>query len=93
MSAKRAALALLELDTELAAFASELVPGGYDPGKRDKVDAFVRENVMGTWTLTLAARAAGMTEEQVLGALLELSPLRCGTQGYGRAWAAQLFNH
>lgn len=92
MSAKRAANALLELDADLAAFAASLEPGGDAPEKRGKVAAYVRECVMGTWTLTLAARTAGMSEEQVVGALLELEPLRCGAKGSGRALASQLFN-
>lgn len=91
MSAKQAALALLELDADLAAFAAELKPGSYDPAKGEKVQAYVREHVMGTWTLTLAAYASGSTEEQVVGALLELEPLRLGTQGHGRAIARALF--
>lgn len=44
MSAKRAATALLELDTNLVAFASGL--DSYDPEKSEKVAAFVRESVM-----------------------------------------------
>lgn len=90
MSAKRAAQALLELDTELAAFAADLKPG-YDPAKRQQVLAYVHAHVMGTWTLTLAARAAGQTEQQVVGALMELQPLRFGTQGHGHAYARALF--
>jgi len=91
MSAKRAATALLELDTNLASFASTLDAWRYDPMKQTKVTDFVRESVMGTWTLTLASRSSGFSEEQVVGALLELEPLRCGTQGHGRALASQLF--
>ena len=91
MSAKRAAAALLHLDVELAEFSATIEPGGYDPDKEVKVTAFVRENVMNTWSLALAAQSAGVTERQVVGALLELDPLRCKTQGGGRAIAAHLF--
>ena len=91
MSAKRAAAALLELDTDIAAFAAGLEPG-YEPDKRLKVMAYVREHVMGTWTLTLAARSAGKTEQQVVGALMELRPLRFGSQGHGHAVAQVLFS-
>lgn len=91
MSAKRAAQALLELDTNIAAFAMQFEAGGFDSHKRDKVAHFIRTEVMGTWTLTLAAQAAGQTEKAVIGALMELEPLRFGTKGHGRAMASKLF--
>lgn len=69
MSGRRAAEALLELDTELAVRVAEL-PQAYDYGKREQALQIVRECVLGTWTLTLAARAAGVTEEVVVSALL-----------------------
>ena len=89
MSAKQAAEALLDLDAELAAFAGSLEVD--QPDKREVVKAFIRESVMNTWTLTLAARAAGATEQQVVASLLQLEPLRTGTANICRADAAELF--
>lgn len=90
MSAKSAAAALLKNDTELAAFAATLRPG-WQAGKREAVNAYLRENVMNTWTLTLAADAAGCTEEQAIAALLYMEPLRMGTTCVCRGEAALLF--
>ena len=90
MSAKSAAAALLRHDVELAAFAAQFRPG-WQQGKREAVEAYVQENVMNTWTLTLAAEAAGVTEEQVVAALLYLEPLRTGSTCVCRGRAADLF--
>jgi len=89
MSAKRAAQALIELDTELAAFSADLA--GWRSGKRQAVVEFIRANVMNTWTLTLAARSAGVTEVQVVAALLNLPPLKTGSTHICRSDAEELF--
>jgi hypothetical protein len=89
MSGKRAAEALLELDTELAASVAELSQG-YSFNKRDQVLQIVRECVLGTWTLTLAARAAGVAEEVVVSALLH--KLRIGSTCICRGEAKLLFS-
>jgi hypothetical protein len=93
VSAARAARALLELDTELAArIASEgsTLNNNYW-GHREVVLKIVRECVLGTWTLTLAARAAGMSEQQVVAALLYLEPLRIGSTVVCQGEAQRLF--
>lgn len=92
MSAKRTAQALLELDTGLADFAASLEGDAYDPNKGFKVLTYVHENVMGTWTLTLAARSAGKTEEQVVGALLCLPPLCAWSQPLAHGMGRRLFS-
>lgn len=89
MSAKRAAEALLETDVELAAFAASVEDRF--PGKREAVKEFIRDNVMSTWTLTLAAKAAGVEEPQVIAALLHLESLRTGSTHICRADAEELF--
>ena len=90
MSAKSAAAALLKNDADLAAFAAELKPGNW-LGKREAVHAYLRANVMNTWTLALAADAAGRTEEQVVAALLYMEPLRTGSTCVCKGEAAQMF--
>ncbi|MGF6440094.1 hypothetical protein [Paraburkholderia youngii] len=90
MSARQAAEALLELDAELSAFAAGL-DGCRFTEKREVVKSFIRESVMNTWTLTLAARVAGVTEQQVVAALLHLEPLRAGSTYICRTDAAELF--
>ena len=90
MSATNAAKALLELDTQIYEFANTL-PMGYHSQKREIVTEFVREYLAGTWTLTLAARSAGVSEEQVVAALLYLEPLRLGSTVVCRGEARLLF--
>jgi hypothetical protein len=90
MSAKSAAQALLKNDTELAAFAAQF-RNGWEQGKTRAVEEYIRDNVMNTWTLTLAAEAAGVTEQQVIAALLFLDPLRTGSNCVCRGQAAGLF--
>lgn len=90
MSAKSAAAALLKHDTELAAFASTLDPV-WVANRCEVVRSYIRENVMNTWTLTLAADAAGCTEEQVVAALVYMEPFRLGSTCVCRGEAAILF--
>lgn len=91
MSAARAAAALLAHDTALAVFAASL-PCGYAGQKREIVIDHVRENVLNSWTLTLAAHAAGVTEEQVVAALFYAEPLRFGSTLVCRGEARRLFS-
>lgn len=91
MSATQAAQALLEHDVEVYQFAQSL-PQGYDPERRQKVLAFLEGYLMGTWTLTLAAASAGVTEEQVIAALLYREPLRIGSTVVCRGEARLLFS-
>jgi hypothetical protein len=90
MSATQAAQALLAHDVEVYQFAKSL-GAGYDPQKREKVRSFLEGYLLGTWTLTLAAAAAGVTEEQVVAALLHQEPLRFGTTVVCRDEARRLF--
>jgi hypothetical protein len=90
MSAVRAARALLWHDADLAAFAAS-IPAPHSPRHREIVTYYVRNYVMNTWTLTLAAEAAGETEEQVIAALLHLEPLRIGTTCICRGEAKLMF--
>lgn len=93
MSGVRAARALLALDASLAECV-ELLTARVRPSSlewRPAVLALVRERVMGTWTLTLAAEAAGATEQQVVAALLYLEPLRIGSNCVCRGEAEMLF--
>lgn len=69
MSGKSAALALLNCDCELKEFA-EYAKSLNHSIKRETVIEYVRNNVIGTWTLTLAAMSAKATEEQVISQLL-----------------------
>ena len=81
MTAKAAALALVTFDTDLACEVSYLNTGDYwwiEGGARERQEA-VLKYCAGTWTLSLAAASAGVTETQVLVALAK-NHLHCGTQ-------------
>jgi hypothetical protein len=90
MSARAAAVALLKNDPGLALFADR-VPEKWEVGKTHEVMNYVRENVMNTWTLTLAAEAAGCSEEQAIAALLHLAPFNTGSVSVCRGYARELF--
>lgn len=90
MSGKRAAQALLDLDSDLANFADSLSDVSFFE-KRNVVTAYIKNHVMNTWTLTLAARSAGVSERQVITALLHLPPLRFGSTCVCQGIAAELF--
>jgi hypothetical protein len=82
MSARRAAAALIEFDVSAAAL---LPPTGE---RLDEEGAIVLGRALrGTWTLSLAAAAAGVTEQQVVAAVLQ-HHTSCGTslvcQGYAK---------
>lgn len=78
-SAKKAAQALLQYDTALAEQIAALPANG-----RDRAFWRLMVDVRGTWTLSLAAAAAGQTEESVMGALaLEAGVIRQGQRRNG----------
>ena len=89
-SGKCAAQALLELDTNLAQFAASIDRDRWSRSA-ETVD-FVQQNVMNTWTLTLAARCAGVSEQQVIAALLYSESLRIGSTSVCQGIAFKLFN-
>jgi hypothetical protein len=91
MSAKAAAAALLRNDVDLASFARQW-RAGWQQGKSEAVEQYIRQHVMNTWTLTLAAQSAGVTEEQVIAALLYINPLRTGSTCVCRGRAASMFS-
>jgi hypothetical protein len=82
MTAKAAAAALVEFDADLRARVDALnARGDYwwiEPGAREDQEDVIRQ-CAGTWTLSLAAASAGVTEVQVLTALARFH-LRLGTQ-------------
>lgn len=82
MGAKTAADALVKFDTELRDRIEALESrGGYwwiQEGASAETDAILRD-CAGTWTLSLAAESAGVTERQVLVALARFH-LHRGTQ-------------
>lgn len=90
MSAVNAAKALLECDTHIYEFAYRL-SDDRSGDKKNLVIEFMRGYLAGTWTLTLAARAANVTEQQVIAALLRLEPFRLGSARVCREEAALLF--
>ncbi|WP_168175644.1 hypothetical protein [Pseudomonas sp. PA15(2017)] len=47
--------------------------------------------IMGTWTLTLAAQAANTSEQSVIAALANHEHLRIGTAVVARGIAAELY--
>lgn len=80
MSAKTAADALMAFDTTLTEQVQKLYEGHqYHASVRDEDKAALIREVAGTWTLSLAASAAGVSEQQVLIALAR-GYLHAGTQ-------------
>jgi hypothetical protein len=82
MSAKRAADALVEFDADLKARVEEINSRGdywwIDAANGADAEAIIKDTA-GTWTLSLAAAAAGVTEESALVALYR-NYLHGGTQ-------------
>lgn len=82
MSAKRAGDALVEFDTDLKSRVEEINSRGnywwIDAANRADANAIIKDTA-GTWTLSLAAAAAGVTEEAALVALYR-NYLHGGTQ-------------
>ena len=69
MSAKKAAEALMQYDSDLRERVERLFEGRlHSLVPRNEKEEVIRE-AAGTWTLSLAAHAAGVTETQVLVAL------------------------
>ena len=92
MSAKQAAQALIEHDPHVSTRAREIQGmGPYHPNRRETVTHLLRE-IMGTWTLTLAAQAANTSEQNVIAALACCEPLRIGTAVVARGIAAELYD-
>jgi hypothetical protein len=92
MSAKQAAQALIEHDPHVSAKAREIQDmGPYHPDRRETVTNLLRE-IMGTWTLTLAAKAANTSEQSVIAALACYEPLRIGTAVVARGIASELYD-
>jgi hypothetical protein len=83
MSAKSAAAALIQFDVDAAA----LLPSS-DEMLDDEGAIALGKALRGTWTLSLAAAAAGVSEQQVVAAILQ-HHTRCGTslvcQGYAKS--------
>ncbi|MPQ69446.1 hypothetical protein [Pseudomonas sp. MWU12-2323] len=91
MSAKQAAQALIDHDPHVSVKVLEIQEmGHYHPDRRDAVMELLRE-IMGTWTLTLAAQAANTSEQSVIAALASHEPLRIGTAVVARGIAAELY--
>ena len=82
MSGKAAAAALAEYDVELKARIEEIHSRGdywwIDPQHSKDAEQIIKDTA-GTWTLSLAAGAAGVSEEIVLTALYRFH-LKGGTQ-------------
>tara|TARA_R110000868_G_scaffold249898_1_gene506358 strand:+ start:1607 stop:1891 length:285 start_codon:yes stop_codon:yes gene_type:complete len=83
----RAAEALMQLDAELAHAITKFV----DYSREDILD-FIASQVMNTWTLTLAAQSAGVTEEAVIASMLHCEPIHLGTKAVCRAEAFKMFS-
>lgn len=76
MTGKRAAAALMQFDLDLAAEVATL--DAQDCALSwDEAESFAR-HAFGLWTLSLAAAAAGVTEEMTIAALM-YNHLRVGT--------------
>lgn len=69
MSAKSAADALMTYDTTLAEQVRNLFDGRQHIAVRSEEKAKLIREISGTWTLSLAAAAGGIGEDQVLIAL------------------------
>lgn len=87
MSAKKAAASLIANDPFITARAMAFETMSFS--ERDSEGENLLKDVMGTWTLTLAADAAGVTEEQVIGAIAY--QLRLGSTLVARGIAHRLF--
>lgn len=87
MSAKSAAAALIEFDVDAAA----LMPSSDELLDRDGAIALGKA-LRGTWTLALAASAAGVTEQQVIAAVLQ-HHTHCGTFLVCQSYAKTVFEN
>ena len=91
MSATSAAQALMQLDTEIAVFADVIGNVADRVDQREQILEFIKDRVMNTWTLTLAAQSAEVSEQQVIAAMLYLPEFRIGSVCVCRGQAALLF--
>lgn len=87
MSAKSAAAALIEFDVDAAA----LLPPA-DEFLNHEGAVALGKILRGTWTLSVAAAAAGVTEQQVVAAVLQ-HHTRCGTALVCQGYAKNAFAH
>ena len=90
MSAKKAAQAYLRHDCDFAVFVAALPEVRWGEDYRTEVCDYVRENVLHTWTLSLAAQSASATEEQVIAAILY--ELQIGSTCVCRGISANMFH-
>ena len=90
MSAKRAANALIELDCELFEFSQKLKTH-FSENRSELIINYVRQNVLGTWTLTLSAKSAGVSEQQIIAAIFYSTVLKIGTSCVAQGEAKKLF--
>jgi len=92
MSAKNAAAALVEYDIaeQVAAIEAAYPMVGFDVERREAIVSLLRE-VMGTWTLSLAAASADVSEQQVIAALAYHPRLRIGTTAVAQSVAKSLY--
>ena len=86
MSAKNAAAALLQFDIDVA----EKLPAK-DQFLDYESAISLGKAIRGTWTLSLAAAAGGVTEQQVMAALLQ-HHTRCGSSLVCQGYAKTIFN-
>jgi hypothetical protein len=86
MSAKSAAAALIEFDLDAAAQLS--AAGEYL--NQDSAIALGKA-LRGTWTLSMAAAAGGVSEQQAFAAVLQYHT-RCGTSLVCQGVAERVFN-
>ncbi|MBR7996731.1 hypothetical protein KDX08_30220 [Burkholderia cenocepacia] len=69
MSATRAAKALMEFDADTRAAIERVMEGNWYEGGAEEARQAVLLGIAGTWTLSIAAHAAGVDEAAVLIAL------------------------
>lgn len=94
MSAKAAAAALAEFDSELKERIEEINSRGdywwINEDHRMDAEQIIKDTA-GTWTLSLAAGSAGVSEEMVLAALYK-HHLHGGTQAAASAAVRSILN-
>lgn len=92
MSAKQAAESLITNDPSIAEQVRAIEEAGpYVDGRTEMIMTLLQE-ITSTWTLTLVANAAGVTEEQVIASLAGDGPLKIGTSLVARGIARTLYS-
>ncbi|MBP6776235.1 MAG: hypothetical protein KA151_03170 [Piscinibacter sp.] len=89
MSARRAAVALMNHDADIAEKIAEYFADRRPYFAKSETGEAIVASAAGTWTLTLAADAAGVTERQVLAAIAQ--QLHLGTSCVCRGIAERIF--